>query len=141
MRLFNDLHTHSLTYLLTHLLTYSLAYSLTHTRLLTRLLTHSLTYSLVYLLAHSLIYVLRDDGLTFLLVEDSETIIKVTNKLLLSHGHKVYHAKNGEEAIKLYHKLQQQQVLIDIALVDDDMPIMNGTLTRSLTHSLTHSLT
>ena len=87
---------------------------------------------------------LRDDGLTFLLVEDSETVIKVTNKLLQSHGHKVYHAKNGEEAMKLYHKLQQQRITIDIALVDDDMPIMNGTLSRltySLTHPLTHSLT
>ena len=100
--------------------------------------------SLTCLLTHSL----RDDGLTFLLVEDSETIIKMTTKLLHSYGHKVYHAKDGEEAIRLYNKLQLQNVSIDIALMDDDMPVMTGTihslthsLTQSLTHSVTHSLT
>ncbi len=61
--------------------------------------------------------------------------------MLHNLGHKVYHAKNGEEAIQQYNKLKMDNTVVDIVLLDDDMPIMNGTsLTHPLTHSLTYSL-
>jgi len=76
---------------------------------------------------HSVQHGKWDNGLTFFLVDDSETIVKITTRVLQNQGHKVHHAKNGEEAIQLLHKLKMDNMVVDIVLLDDDMPIMDGT--------------
>ena len=61
---------------------------------------------------------------TVLFVDDEDEIIKVSKALLEVMGYRVFTARNGQEALKIY---QDQKEDIDIVLLDMIMPGMNGT--------------
>ena len=58
---------------------------------------------------------------TILVVDDSITVRKVTEKLLLAHHYRVLTAKDGMDALEL---LEQEQA--DLILLDIEMPRMDG---------------
>ena len=65
-----------------------------------------------------------------LLVDDAPSILKVTRRFLKSHGHTVYTAENGSEALE---KLKSGRVnsgtdnaTVDLMITDIQMPIMDG---------------
>ncbi|MCJ7617989.1 MAG: response regulator, partial [Desulfobacterales bacterium] len=60
---------------------------------------------------------------TVLLVDDEEVIREVCKELLKHIGYKVFLANDGEKAIELYRKNQDE---IDIVLLDMIMPNMSG---------------
>ena len=57
-----------------------------------------------------------------LVVDDSRAIRSILRKRLAALGFTVSEAGNGEEAIKVLHSTQS----ISLALVDWNMPVMNG---------------
>jgi two-component system cell cycle sensor histidine kinase/response regulator CckA len=63
---------------------------------------------------------------TILLVDDEQTVRKVTRALLERTGYRVLTARNGEDAIKLYRKKRDR---IDMVLLDMIMPNMGGAET------------
>lgn len=60
--------------------------------------------------------------LTALVVDDTEIIRKIHQKMLNSLGVKTQGAKNGKEALEIHSYGQK----FDLILMDKDMPIMNG---------------
>ena len=67
-----------------------------------------------------------------LVVDDAPSIIKVTKRFLLAHGHTVETAENGSEALE---KLKSSRVVgsngelvsvFDLMLTDIQMPVMDG---------------
>ena len=61
---------------------------------------------------------------TVLLVDDEEIIQDVCKELLKTIGYRVFSAKNGKEAIKLYRNNKDD---IDMVLLDMIMPDMSGS--------------
>jgi signal transduction histidine kinase/CheY-like chemotaxis protein len=60
---------------------------------------------------------------TVLLVEDNEFILKYSRKLLETHNFTVLTARDGMEALNLYHKSEEK---IDLVISDIIMPKMSG---------------
>jgi len=60
---------------------------------------------------------------TILVVEDSETLLKLTQKMLESYGYKILAAQSGNEAIQI---LNGHDGTIHLLLTDVVMPDMNG---------------
>jgi CheY-like chemotaxis protein len=60
---------------------------------------------------------------TILLVEDEELLIESVCHLLKSKGYKVYTAKDGLEAVKLYEQHKQK---IDLVITDMGLPGITG---------------
>jgi two-component system cell cycle sensor histidine kinase/response regulator CckA len=63
---------------------------------------------------------------TVLLVDDEEMIIDVGRLMLKEMGYRVLIAKNGQEALSVYHKNKDQ---VDIVILDIIMPDMGGGIT------------
>ena len=57
-----------------------------------------------------------------LVIDDSRTIRSILSKKLVHLGFKVSDAENGQEALDILHETP----LISLALVDWNMPVMNG---------------
>jgi len=55
-----------------------------------------------------------------LIVEDEEKIAELIRKYLQLEGYESSHAKNGNEAISLYHKISPDLIVLDIMLPDMD---------------------
>jgi len=55
-----------------------------------------------------------------LIVEDEEKIAELIRKYLQLEGYQSSHAKNGNEAISLYHKISPDLIVLDIMLPDMD---------------------
>ncbi len=68
-----------------------------------------------------------------LLVEDEESVRKVTNQILQKLGYKVFEAKNGLEA---WHVFNENPSRFDFVLTDVVMPVMDG---MELAHELQRS--
>ena len=60
---------------------------------------------------------------TILLIDDEETVVKITEAMLKKIGHKILKAYCGQEAISLFQKYRNQ---IDLIICDMIMPKMNG---------------
>ena len=60
---------------------------------------------------------------TVLLVDDEEMVLEVGEELLTHLGYEVLLAENGQEALELYKKNQNE---IDLVLLDMVMPVMGG---------------
>lgn len=63
---------------------------------------------------------------TVLLVDDEEMVVRVCVELLRKMGFEVFSATNGEEALEIYEKNNQE---IDMVLLDMVMPGMGGGAT------------
>ena len=75
-------------------------------------------------------FLLNDMNKTLLLVDDEEGIRKILGITLSDSGYKVFTAKNGHEALKIFNKIQPPIVLTDIK-----MPGMDGIeLLRKIKH-------
>lgn len=61
-------------------------------------------------------------GQTILLVEDDESVRLINYEVLAELGYRVYEARSGEEALKVYNDLQK----VDLLLTDVGLPGMNG---------------
>ncbi|MBC2694586.1 MAG: response regulator [Desulfobacteraceae bacterium] len=61
---------------------------------------------------------------TILLADDEENVLEVSQNLLEAMGYRVFIARDGNEAIKVYKKNQDD---IDIVLLDIVMPNMGGS--------------
>jgi len=68
---------------------------------------------------------LKGEG-TILIVDDEESVRKMTDDMLVSLGYQVYSAKNGQEAIQIFEKSKNE---IDLVLLDMIMPDMDGKKT------------
>lgn len=64
-----------------------------------------------------------DGKVSILLVDDEETIIKVTRTMLLKLGHRVMVASGGQEAVVVYRMNRRH---IDLVMMDMIMPDMSG---------------
>ena len=62
---------------------------------------------------------------TVLLAEDEEMVRKFTSRVLTRAGYKVISSSDGEEAVEMFKKHQDE---IDILVFDVIMPKMNGRL-------------
>lgn len=72
----------------------------------------------------------RGNGETVLVVDDEEPIRQITRQTLEACGYRVLLAGDGQQAVNLYSRHQQQ---IDVVLTDMMMPVMDGASTiRSL---------
>ncbi len=65
----------------------------------------------------------RGNGQTILVVDDERAILRVTQRVLESHGYRVLVAENGAEAAALY---AQRHADIAMVLTDLMMPVMSG---------------
>jgi len=63
---------------------------------------------------------------TALIVDDNVFNLYVAQSVLSSLKFKCYFAQNGQEAIKKFEELIQENIHIDIIFMDFDMPILNG---------------
>lgn len=63
------------------------------------------------------------NGETILLAEDEEQVLFLEKKILEKHGYRVLEARNGEEAIEIFAKYQNE---IKLVLLDIGMPVKNG---------------
>ena len=63
-----------------------------------------------------------DNELTILIAEDDGVSYLYIETLLTNHGFKLYHAENGKQAIELFNKHPE----INLILMDLKMPVMNG---------------
>jgi signal transduction histidine kinase/ActR/RegA family two-component response regulator len=61
-------------------------------------------------------------GQTILLVEDDDSVRLINQEVLKELGYRVYEARSGEEALKVYNDLQK----VDLLLTDVGLPGMNG---------------
>lgn len=61
-------------------------------------------------------------GQTILLVEDDDSVRLINHEVLDELGYRVYVARTGEEALKVYNDLQK----VDLLLTDVGLPGMNG---------------
>ncbi len=68
----------------------------------------------------------KGDGELILVVDDEETIRKITRLTLEKYGYRVLIAGNGEEALKLYAENTGE---IAVVLTDMMMPVMDGDST------------
>jgi CheY-like chemotaxis protein len=66
---------------------------------------------------------------TILIVDDNESVLKVTQALVQRMGHQTLVAHNGREAIELARTFDGE---IDLTLLDMGMPVMNGAETYPL---------
>ena len=62
-------------------------------------------------------------GESILLVEDEPAVRQLFAQALIRAGYRVYEARNGQEAMKLF---EQHGETIDLLLTDLRMPYMNG---------------
>jgi two-component system, cell cycle sensor histidine kinase and response regulator CckA len=62
---------------------------------------------------------------TILLVEDEPAVRQLFSMALSRAGYKVFEARNGEEAMKVF---DQHSEAIDVVLTDVRMPYMNGAI-------------
>lgn len=62
-------------------------------------------------------------GQTLLVAEDEELLRSLAKKLLEKAGYRVFLARDGEEAVKLFKRHKDE---IDLAIIDAVMPKMNG---------------
>jgi two-component system cell cycle sensor histidine kinase/response regulator CckA len=60
---------------------------------------------------------------TILLVDDEEMILAIVEKVLLKLGYKVFIARNGREALRIYDRRKNE---IDLVVLDIIMPEMSG---------------
>jgi len=60
---------------------------------------------------------------TILVAEDDDMLLALLQKILARSGYKIYLARNGEEAIKLFDSHAGE---IDLALLDVIMPVLGG---------------
>ncbi|HWR29399.1 MAG TPA: response regulator, partial [Negativicutes bacterium] len=65
-------------------------------------------------------------GLTILAVEDNAKSLRMLNKTLSNMGFQVHSALSGEAALLLLDEMKRDGKNIDIALIDKDMPQMDG---------------
>ena len=66
---------------------------------------------------------------TILVIEDDETVRQMTQRILKRLGYQVLTARGGTEAVEL---AQHQDGRIHLALLDMEMPVMNGSRTYPL---------
>ena len=68
--------------------------------------------------------------LRILVVDDSPSIVKVTKRFLIEHGHEVDTAENGSEALEKLKKMRSGGAgnvsFYDMMLTDIQMPVMDG---------------
>ncbi len=64
----------------------------------------------------------RGEG-TILVIDDEESVRKLSVELLKNYGYKVVTARDGEEGIRIYRELQEE---IDLVILDFIMPGMGG---------------
>ena len=60
---------------------------------------------------------------TILLIDDEETVINISEMMLVRLGYRVLKAHSGHEGLKLY---KQNKSTIDLIISDLEMPEMNG---------------
>ena len=60
------------------------------------------------------------------MVDDEITVLKMSSHMLEGMGHRVYQAKNGSEAVKIYKSLRNE---IDFVILDMIMPVKDGKQT------------
>ena len=65
-------------------------------------------------------------GETVLLVEDEETLRKMTGRVLRQQGYTVLEAENGGEALRIVEEFAERQVDLHLVLTDIIMPLMGG---------------
>lgn len=70
--------------------------------------------------------VTKPDNLKILTVDDSVVCRKTFRKILEQSGYRVYEAKHGQECID---QVLNNKLNIDIIVMDDDMPVMDGRQT------------
>jgi PAS domain S-box-containing protein len=61
---------------------------------------------------------------TILIIDDEDTMLVITQKILEKYGYKVLTARNGEEAVE---KAQTHEGELHLAILDMGMPIMDGS--------------
>jgi CheY-like chemotaxis protein len=69
---------------------------------------------------------MRLNGLTALLVDDSESARMVLEEMLSSFGFNVLVARNGVEALDIYTREQATNTAISLMVVDWKMPGLDG---------------
>jgi len=65
-------------------------------------------------------------SLSILVVDDSQTNRKLLRRLLQNHGHKVWEAEDGKEAVQKMVRARSEGKPYDSILMDYEMPVMNG---------------
>lgn len=70
----------------------------------------------------------RGDGELVLVVDDEETIRRVTSRTLAAHGYRTVLASNGQEAIRI---IEHGTEKVDLVLTDMMMPEMDGAATSA----------
>jgi CheY-like chemotaxis protein/HPt (histidine-containing phosphotransfer) domain-containing protein len=65
-------------------------------------------------------------GLVVLVVDDNDATCRVLNKMLTPMGFGVHIALSGARALLLLEELKREGKTVDVAIVDKDMPDMNG---------------
>lgn len=70
---------------------------------------------------------------TILIAEDDEIVGQLLSEILSSEGYRVHWARDGEEAIDLYHQHQKD---IHLAMIDMVMPKLNGRAVYNRIQSL-----
>jgi two-component system cell cycle sensor histidine kinase/response regulator CckA len=74
--------------------------------------------------------VLKGNGELILVVDDEESILRVTKMILENKGYRILTAHDGPEAVAIF---AQQMNAISVVLTDMSLPLMDGlTLIRSL---------
>lgn len=68
-----------------------------------------------------------ETGLRILVVDDSAPNRKICGKLLTAHRHQVQEAHDGVHCLEVYDEIIRQNKKIDLILMDDNMPRMNGS--------------
>lgn len=69
---------------------------------------------------------------SILIVDDSAVILKLTSQLLQRHGHSVVAVSSGLEALELLsRKVENNEMLFDVVLLDLQMPQLSGPETAA----------
>ena len=63
-------------------------------------------------------------GKTILVIDDETIVLSVAQAMLPRHGYTVLAAQNGDEALGFFEKWPN--IAIDLALVDINLPLMDG---------------
>ena len=63
---------------------------------------------------------------TILVVDDEQSVLEVSKKILMSLGYTVYGARSGQEAIAFF---REKKASIDLVLLDMIMPALSGSET------------
>jgi CheY-like chemotaxis protein len=69
----------------------------------------------------------ESSSLTFLIVDDSMPTRKVVSRILISQKHSVLEAADGRECVRVVEEaMKTDDKVIDVVLMDDNMPNMSG---------------